>query len=147
MACSRSSRGRKSSGSPHPGQEGSERLIGVGVRSPTIAPTGHIVVVASLSGRISYVGEALYATSKWAAVGLAGVLRKEALRHGVRTTLIEPGLVDTPLSRASPLGQEELGQVQPLTAADVAATIVFALAQPQHVNLTEVVIQPTGEAY
>jgi NADP-dependent 3-hydroxy acid dehydrogenase YdfG len=61
--------------------------------------------------------------------------------------LIEPGLVDTPLSRASPLGQEELGQVQPLTAADVAATIVFALAQPQHVNLTEVVIQPTGEAY
>ena len=56
---------------------------------------GHIVIVASLSGRITYVGEPLYAASKWAAVGLGGILRREALGYGVRTTLIEPGLVDT----------------------------------------------------
>jgi len=108
---------------------------------------GHIVIVASLSGRISYVGEAMYATSKWAAVGLGAILRKEALAYGVRTTLIEPGLVDTPLSRATALGRQELAEVQPLTATDVAETIVFALTRPAHVNITEVVIQPADEAY
>ena len=108
---------------------------------------GHIVIVASLSGRIAYLGEPLYAASKWAAVGLGGMLRKEAVGYGVRTTLIEPGLVDTPLSRASELGREELAELQPLEAVDVAETISFVLTRSPHVNITEVVIQPTRETY
>jgi NADP-dependent 3-hydroxy acid dehydrogenase YdfG len=108
---------------------------------------GHIVVVASLSGRVSYVGEAVYAASKWAAVGLGGMLRKEACGYGIRTSIIEPGLVDTPLSRGSALGRQDLEKGQPLVAADVAESIMFALTRPPHVNVTEIVIQPTDEMY
>ena len=57
---------------------------------------GHIVVMASISGRVTYVGEPMYIASKWAIAGMAGALRKEALAYGVRVTQIEPGLVDTP---------------------------------------------------
>jgi NADP-dependent 3-hydroxy acid dehydrogenase YdfG len=108
---------------------------------------GHIVVVASLSGRITYLGESMYATSKWAAVGLGGMLRKEAAGYGVRTTLIEPGLVDTPLSRGSALGLKDLAETTPLVADDVGEAILFALTRPVHVNITELVIAPTEESY
>lgn len=108
---------------------------------------GHVVVVASLSGRIAYLGEPIYAASKWGAVGLGQMLRKEASRYGLRTTIVEPGLVDTALSRSSPLGREELARVHPLSPSDVSEVIAFALVQPSHVNVTEVVVQPTEEDF
>jgi NADP-dependent 3-hydroxy acid dehydrogenase YdfG len=89
----------------------------------------------------------LYAASKWAAVGLSAALRKEASSYGVRTTVIEPGLVDTALSRASSVGRAELESVEPLRVDDVAEVIAFALTRPPHVNLTELVIQPTREDF
>ena len=75
---------------------------------------GHIVVVGSTSGLETYVGEPLYCASKWAVTGLVDVLRREAAPLGVRVTLVAPGLVDTRLSRSSPLGREELALLEPL---------------------------------
>jgi len=106
---------------------------------------GDVVLVASVSGRESYAGEPIYIASKWAVVGFGRALRKEALAHGVRVTLIEPGLVDTPLARSTPLGQQWLESLTALSADDVARAIAFALAQPPHVALNEIVVRPLAQ--
>ena len=106
---------------------------------------GHIVVIGSTSGLETYVGEPLYCASKWAVTGLVEVLRREAASHGVKVTLIAPGLVDTRLSRSSPLGRDELERLEPLQPDDIARAVEFALAQPSHVVLSQIVVRPLGE--
>jgi NADP-dependent 3-hydroxy acid dehydrogenase YdfG len=106
---------------------------------------GHIVVIGSTSGLETYVGEPMYCASKWAVTGLVDVLRKEAAPLGIRVTLIAPGLVDTRLSRSSPLGQAELEQLEPLQPGDVANAVEFALKQPAHVMISQITMQPRGE--
>lgn len=105
--------------------------------------SGHIVLIASLSGRDVYVGEPIYLASKWAVVGLGHALRMEAMPFGVRVTLIEPGLVDTPLSRSSPVAQQSRATTVPLTPGDVARAITFVLSQPEHVAISELVVRPS----
>jgi NADP-dependent 3-hydroxy acid dehydrogenase YdfG len=104
--------------------------------------SGHVVIMASQSGRITYAGEPIYIASKWAAVGLGGALRKEVASFGVRVSLIEPGLVDTPMTRATEAGRRELARGTPLQPEDVAAAVMHALTQPAHVNVHEIVVQP-----
>lgn len=106
------------------------------------ARSGHIAVLASWSGRVAYAGEPIYAASKWGAVGLARALRLEAHEHGVRVTIVEPGLVDTPMIRATPEGQAELRANDALDPTDVARAVAFCLTQPARVNVTEIVVQP-----
>src|SRR5207237_7667875 len=60
---------------------------------------GHIFVTASVSGREAYAGEPVYIASKWGQVGFAHSLRLEVMEAGIRGTLLEPGIVDTPLTR------------------------------------------------
>jgi NADP-dependent 3-hydroxy acid dehydrogenase YdfG len=103
---------------------------------------GHIVITASISGRTTYVGEPIYIATKWALVGLGGALRKEARSAGVRVSLIEPGIVDTPLVRDTVEGAAELAALRALDASDVARAVRFVLEQPPHVNIDELVISP-----
>lgn len=98
---------------------------------------GHVVIVSSTSGRVTYTGEPMYVASKWALAGLGGSLRKEALEYGVRVTLIEPGLVDTPMIWASEEGRAELNKIQAITSEDCANAVAFALCQPPIVNITQ----------
>jgi NADP-dependent 3-hydroxy acid dehydrogenase YdfG len=109
------------------------------------APGGQAVVIASLSGRESYAGQPLYIASKWGVVGLAHSVRKEAQAKGVRVTLIEPGLVDTPMSRSNPHAQRLLEQISPLSPDDVARAVVFVLEQPANVLVRELALQPVGQ--
>jgi len=104
---------------------------------------GHAVILASVAGLESYVGEPAYLASKWGAVGLGRALRREALAYGVRCTIVSPGLVETEMTHASPEVEAWLSRVDPLRPDDVAAAIVFALVQPRHVVLSEVTVRPT----
>ncbi len=115
---------------------------------PTLlrAGAGHIVITASISGRVTYVGEPIYIASKWALVGLGRALRKEVAGSGVRVTLIEPGIVDTPLVSGTEEGRRELAQVRALSPEDIARGVAFALGQPEHVDIEELVISPTEQA-
>jgi NADP-dependent 3-hydroxy acid dehydrogenase YdfG len=106
---------------------------------------GHIVITASISGRTTYVGEPIYIATKWALVGLGGALRKEARSAGVRVSLIEPGIVDTPLVRETAEGAAELAAVRALDPQDVARAVAFVLEQPAHVNIDELVISPLAQ--
>lgn len=109
--------------------------------------TGHMFIVASVSGRETYVGEPVYIASKWGQVGFAHALRLELLAAGsnVRVTVIEPGLVDTPLTRDNPKVAPLLAQAEPLRPIDVARAVVYALQQPPHVLVSELTVRPVGQ--
>jgi NADP-dependent 3-hydroxy acid dehydrogenase YdfG len=104
--------------------------------------SGHIFLVASQSGRHAYTGEAIYIASKWGVVGFGHAVRMEAQSAGIKVTLIEPGLVDTPLTRGSPTVRPLLEAFTPLDADDVAAAMVYAFSQPPHVNVNELALRP-----
>jgi NADP-dependent 3-hydroxy acid dehydrogenase YdfG len=107
--------------------------------------SGHVVLVASVSGRETYVGEPLYIASKWGVVGFGHALRAEVARAGIRVTLVEPGIVDTPLTRGAPAVRPLLDAGTPLQPEDVARAIVFAHLQPAHVAVGELVLRPLHE--
>jgi len=108
---------------------------------------GHIVITASISGRTAYVGEPIYIATKWALVGLGQALRKEARPAGVRVSVIEPGIVDTPLVQQTAEGAAELAAVRALDPQDVARVVTFVLEQPAHVNIDEIMISPLGQEF
>jgi NADP-dependent 3-hydroxy acid dehydrogenase YdfG len=106
---------------------------------------GDVVVIGSTSGLETYTGEPVYCASKWAVTALVEVLRKEVASLGIRVTLVAPGLVDTRLSRATPLGREELARLSPLQPDDIARAVEFVLTQPSHVAVGAIVLRPLGE--
>jgi NADP-dependent 3-hydroxy acid dehydrogenase YdfG len=108
---------------------------------------GHIVIMASISGRVTYLGEPMYIASKWAIAGMGGALRKEALEYGVRVSQIELGLVDTPLIHALPEGKHDLEKIEALSPEHIAWAVAFALCQPRVVNLTQIQILPLEQGY
>ncbi|UCB46831.1 MAG: SDR family oxidoreductase [Spirochaetota bacterium] len=102
---------------------------------------GHIIIVSSLSGRITYVGEPVYITSKHAQVAFTECLRQEAIPKGIKVTIIEPGLVETPFID-NPLAQELKKTVSPLDPEDVARAIRFAFEQPPNCTIYELSLRP-----
>jgi NADP-dependent 3-hydroxy acid dehydrogenase YdfG len=109
--------------------------------------SGHIVNVSSVGGRVVGAYSGVYSLTKFGVGAFSEVLRRETMEHGIRVTLVEPGRVDTELRehvRAEVL--EEIGGgftgVTPLTAEEVADTIVWALTQPQNVSVSEILVRP-----
>jgi NADP-dependent 3-hydroxy acid dehydrogenase YdfG len=97
---------------------------------------GHAVITSSIAGRVSIAGS-MYSASKWAATGIGHGFRKEIGKHGVRVTLIEPGMVDTPFFDSA--------KPDMLKAEDVARAVMYAVAQPEHMEIHEMVILPMAQ--
>jgi NADP-dependent 3-hydroxy acid dehydrogenase YdfG len=115
---------------------------------PGMIERGHgtVVVIASVSGRVTYAGEIGYVASKHAVVAYVECLRKELVGTGVRVCLVEPGLVDTPMSRSHP-SLEGLGLTAGfLDPSDVAAAVRYVAMAPSHVAVNELVIRPVGQS-
>jgi NADP-dependent 3-hydroxy acid dehydrogenase YdfG len=108
------------------------------------AGAGDIVVIASASGRDSYVGEPLYIASKWGVVGLGHAVRKELQLSNIRVALIEPGLVDTPLTRGSPAVRPLVEAGGALLPEDIADAVAWLISRPRRVAVTELVIRPAA---
>jgi NADP-dependent 3-hydroxy acid dehydrogenase YdfG len=112
---------------------------------------GHIVNVSSVAGRVTAAGSAVYNLTKWGVTAFSDALRQEALHSDIRVTVVEPGAVSTELAgHNSPEVQAAMRQrfegVTPLAAEDIANAIVFALTQPAHVSINEVLVRPTRQA-
>ncbi len=126
-------------------------LLGTIYSTHAVLPTmldqrsGHILIMSSVSGREVYVGEPVYIASKWGLVGFAHSLRLEVLEAGIRVTLIEPGLVNTPLTYNNPRIRPLLDEIEPLAPEDVARAVVFAFQQPERVAISEVVVRPRAQ--
>jgi len=102
---------------------------------------GHFLVTGSVLGRVTSMRN-LYGATKWAVTGMAQAIRNEVASKGVRVTLVEPGIVDTPFwsGLQKPVAPE-------LLPDDVARGVMYALSQPPHVDVSEIIIRPTGQAH
>ncbi len=101
------------------------------------ASKGHILITSSIAGRRALAGS-LYSSTKFAATGMAEAARLDFNDTGVRVTLIEPGMVETP-----GFPHPEIDEA--LTADDVARAVIYAVSQPPHVDVNEILIRPTAQ--
>ena len=98
--------------------------------------TGHYLLTSSVAGRRALQGS-LYSATKHAVTAMGEALRQDLNGTGVRVTLVEPGMVDTPFFDNRPTGA--------LAAEDIARAVMYALAQPPHVDVNEILIRPTAQ--
>ena len=112
---------------------------------------GHVVTVTSIAAIETYRGGAGYNAAKHAQRAMLRVLRLEHLGEPVRFTEVAPGMVETEFSLVRFGGDEEAARrvyegMEPLRAEDVAECIRWALVQPPHVNVDEIVVRPRDQA-
>ena len=113
--------------------------------------SGHIVNISSVAGRTARAGVGVYNATKWGVNALSFALRQEVYKDNIRVTIIEPGLVDTEGNNhitdkvAKQRIEERRQSITPLQSEDIAAAILYAVTQPNHVNVNEILIRPTGQ--
>jgi NADP-dependent 3-hydroxy acid dehydrogenase YdfG len=98
---------------------------------------GHLVLTSSVAGRRALPGS-LYSATKWAVTAMGEAARQELDGTGVRVTLIEPGMVATPFFADAVSNA--------LEADDVARAVMFAISQPPHVDVNEILVRPTAQS-
>jgi NADP-dependent 3-hydroxy acid dehydrogenase YdfG len=102
--------------------------------------TGHYVITSSVAGRRALPGS-LYSATKWAATAMGEALRQELRQmhdnERIRVTLIEPGMVDTPFFDNRPS--------KALEPDDIAEAVIYAVTQPERVDVNEILIRPSTQ--
>jgi NADP-dependent 3-hydroxy acid dehydrogenase YdfG len=106
-------------------------------REALIESKGHLLLTGSVAGRRAIQGS-LYSATKWAVTGMGESARQDFNDTGVRVTLIEPGMVDTPFFENPP-------EIDALKAQDIARAVMFAVQQPPHVSVNEILVRPTAQ--
>ncbi|MEA2117978.1 SDR family oxidoreductase [Halovibrio sp. HP20-50] len=114
-------------------------VYGVGLTLQACLPAlkrskGHVLLTGSAAGRATIPGS-MYSATKWAVTGIGYNLREELRGTGMRVTLIEPGMVDTPFFDEPPK--------HALEDRDIASAVIYALSQPAHVDVNEILVRPT----
>jgi NADP-dependent 3-hydroxy acid dehydrogenase YdfG len=94
---------------------------------------GHVILTSSVGGRRALPGS-VYSATKFAVTGMGEALRQQVSETDIKVTLIEPGVVDTPFFDNRP--------TVALEADDVARAVMFALTQPAHVDVNEILLRP-----
>jgi len=102
--------------------------------------SGHFLLTSSVAGRRALPGS-LYSATKWAVTAMGEALRQELRfehqNQTIRVTLIEPGMVDTPFFDDRPENA--------LEPDDIARAVLYALSQPAHVDVNEILVRPTSQ--
>jgi NADP-dependent 3-hydroxy acid dehydrogenase YdfG len=98
---------------------------------------GHLLLTGSVAGRRALPGS-LYSATKWAVTAMGESARQELDGSGVRVTLIEPGMVDTPFFDNRPKNA--------LEPDDIARAVMYAVSQPAHVDVNEILVRPTAQS-
>jgi NADP-dependent 3-hydroxy acid dehydrogenase YdfG len=114
-------------------------ILGVGITIQVCLPAlresrGHLLLTGSAAGRTTIPGS-MYSASKWAVSAIGYGVREELRGSGIRVTLIEPGMVDTPFFDEPPS--------HALKPEDIANAVMYAVAQPAHVDVNEILVRPT----
>jgi len=98
---------------------------------------GHLLLTSSVAGRRVLPGS-FYSVTKHAVTAMGEAARQDLNGTGIRVTLIEPGMVDTPFFENKP--------TDALQGEDIARAVMFALSQPPHVDVNEILVRPTAQA-
>ncbi|MDN6318476.1 MAG: SDR family oxidoreductase [Marinobacter sp.] len=114
-------------------------IYGVGLTIQHCLPAlreskGHLLLTGSAAGRVTIPGS-MYSATKWAVSAIGYGAREELRGSGVRVTLIEPGMVDTPFFDKPP--------AHALMPEDIARAVIYAVSQPAHVDVNEILVRPT----
>jgi NADP-dependent 3-hydroxy acid dehydrogenase YdfG len=100
------------------------------------ASRGHLVLTSSVAGRRALKGS-LYSATKFAVTAMGEAARQDLHGTGVRVTVIEPGMTDTPFFDDRP--------ADALESTDIARAVAYAVSQPPHVDVNEILIRPTAQ--
>lgn len=98
---------------------------------------GHVFLTGSVAGRRALPGS-LYSATKHAVHAMGEAIRADLNDTGVRTTIIAPGMVETPFFDSKP-------SIEALQPEDVAAAVMYAIAQPRRVDVNEILLRPTAQ--
>ena len=110
---------------------------------------GHVVMVGSTAGHLTYPGGHVYNATKFAVRALTEAISLDLVGTPIRVSAIDPGYVKTEFSLVRYKGEEEQAEkvydgYLPLAAEDVAEAVCWVAQQPEHVNVLDVVMLPTG---
>ena len=94
---------------------------------------GHLILNGSVAGRRTLAGS-MYSATKWAVTAIGYGVREELRGTGIRVTLVEPGMVDTPFF--------DEPKPEALRPEDIARSVIYAVSQPDHVDVHEVMVLP-----
>lgn len=113
---------------------------------------GHIVNISSIAGKETYPMGNVYCATKHAVQSLTKGMRIDFLKHGIKVSSVCPGAVDTEFAVVRFKGDEERARevykgYTPLVAKDIAETILFVVTRPKHVNIDDILVMPTDQAY
>ena len=112
---------------------------------------GHVVNISSTAGRVANPDASVYAATKFGVGAFSEALRREVYKDNIRVTVIEPGAVATELREhvPDPDTRERIDtwarSMRQLQSEDVAAAILYAVSQPPHVNVNEILLRPTDQ--
>ncbi len=98
---------------------------------------GHVLLTGSIAGRRALPGS-LYSATKHAVHAMGEAIRADLNDTGIRTTIIAPGMVETPFFDSPP-------SIEALQPEDVAAAVMYAIAQPRRVDVNEILLRPTAQ--
>jgi serine 3-dehydrogenase len=112
---------------------------------------GHIINLGSLAGHESYPNGNVYCATKYAVKGLSKGMRFDLYDKNIRVTSVDPGMVVTEFSEVRFSGDKAKADkvyegIKPLSAEDIADTILWCATRPEHININEVLITPTAQA-
>jgi len=112
---------------------------------------GHVINVGSTAGHDVYPAGNVYAATKFAVKALSQSTRYDVLDKGIKVTSVDPGMVETEFSLVRFRGDKERAKkvytgIKPLTAKDVAETVLFCATRPQNVNINQVILTPLYQA-
>ena len=113
--------------------------------------SGHIINIGSISGRHVYPNGAVYCATKHAVDAISKGMRLDFLPYGIKVTQICPGAVETEFSVVRFKGDKQRADVvyegyQSLVADDIADSVHYAISQPEHVDIQDLLIMPTAQA-
>ena len=110
-----------------------------------------IINIGSIAGRTAYEGGSAYCAAKAGELQITRALRLELCGTGVRVSTVDPGFAETEFSLVRFKGDAAKAKkvydgILPLTAEDIADTLVWVASRPPHVCIDEMVIKPTDQA-
>jgi serine 3-dehydrogenase len=113
--------------------------------------SGHVINIGSVAGKWTYPGGTAYCATKAAVAALTEGMKMDLHGTGVRVTTVDPGLVETEFSLVRFHGDAQAAEkvyqnIDPLTAEDVAETVLFCASRPAHVNINQVVMMCTDQS-
>ncbi|MDR1884584.1 MAG: SDR family oxidoreductase [Prevotella sp.] len=139
-----------------------ERMIDTNIKgllyvTRTVSPgmvarkSGHIINIGSIAGKGVYPNGAVYCATKHAVDALSRGMRMDMLPYGIRVTQICPGAVNTEFSLVRFKGNQGRADLvydgyEALVATDIANAVYYAISQPPHVDIQDMLVMPTAQA-